>query len=131
MGSLNMGHGVIATLVRGDEVLVKHFDVDPLRYFARIPVSGSGTKDAIKPLVEFCDAGGWKVRTISSPATIFRDLQGNRPRGAEARDGATVLRPEHQLLANRGDLLEVRTETITTASSLWTNPHRYHRGSSR
>lgn len=50
---------LIATLVRGDQVFV---DVFPDRH----------------ELHRFCDHGGWRVRSVSTPATIVTDLNGRR-----------------------------------------------------
>jgi hypothetical protein len=56
--------GVIATLVRGEQV-------------ASIHVTGTPTV-ALGKVVRLCDRYGWKIRCLSSPATIFRDLGGSR-----------------------------------------------------
>jgi len=54
--------GVIATLVRGAEVESRHFP-------------GPAASES---LAAYCDKHGWRVRTISTPQSIYRDLQGTR-----------------------------------------------------
>ena len=58
------GAGVIATLVRGSQVVAIHCAGTP--------------RFALRTVVKRCDRYGWKIRTLSTPTTIYRDLQGTR-----------------------------------------------------
>lgn len=62
------------------------------------------SKAALSDLATWCDDLGAKVQSISTPNTIFRDLQGVRLR----LDGTQLDRVEAKLLAliGRGDLLD-------------------------
>jgi hypothetical protein len=98
--------GVIATLVRGDQV-------------ASIHVTGAPTV-ALEKVVRLCDRYGWRIRCLSSPATIFRDLGGSRAAPSPQRGDmyndhgeppqTRVATPEQKMLARlgRGDLLYAR-----------------------
>lgn len=99
-GAERVVYGGIVTLVRDGEVDVHRW-------------SGPGW---LLALAAYCDAGGWKVRVISTPTTIYRDLQGTRAnttppvrpiRGGETQPRDVVQTPERQLLARikRIDLL--------------------------
>lgn len=97
--------GLIATLRRGDVYVSRHF-------------LGEGL-DRLRDLAAYCDRGGWKVVTISTPDTILGDLQGSRRYTARGRTpiglGAgyaihdnAVLMPEDRMLRHIGrlDLLD-------------------------
>lgn len=83
--------GLLATLVRGDELLSVH-------------VTGE-RREALLALAERCDAEGWLVKTLSTPESILRDLQGPR-RHWNARPHAVdvVVRPERIMLGVIGRL---------------------------
>lgn len=101
-GSYQRGvDGITCTLVRGDEVWVVTAGDD-----------GSGPAAGLREIARICDARGWRIRAISTPESILRDLQGNRVRKL-AND---VAFPERTALGKIGrlDLLEPR-ETRTYA----------------
>lgn len=75
--------GFITTLVRGDELLSVH-------------VTGE-RREALRQLAERCDREGWRVKTVSTPETIVRDLQGPRRHSRSTR-------PERILLGMIGRL---------------------------
>ncbi len=126
MGSMTDGAGLIATLVRGHEVLVKHFDVEPLRYLGRIAISDSTANFALADLIAFCDAGGWRVRTISTPNTILRDMKGARTHRNRADKEQEAASPEHMALTLRPDLVEeaARRQVTTAAANVRDDHHR-------
>lgn len=91
--------GVIATLVRGDQVVTIHKTGLP--------------SVALRAVARACDRYGWKVRSLSSPVTVYRDLDGARDqRSGDQRGGKTggtvkAARPEWAMLGKIGrtDLL--------------------------
>lgn len=95
-------YGVIATLEDGDG-----------RRFAEQFVG----RNATAVVVVLCRAKGWRIVSLSTPETIYRDLQGTREplnrdeRGSRAKGYASlpdrVNRPEVAMLAKlkAGDLL--------------------------
>ena len=86
--------GVIATLVRGDELLTLH-------------LIGS-RHDTMIDLAERCDREGWLVQSLSTPETVARDLAGTRhyPRGARRKSPDALALPESSMLGviGRADL---------------------------
>lgn len=56
--------GCIATLTRDGETRALHF-------------TGSGT-EATQAVADYCDRGGWRIVSLSTPTTIYRDLDGSR-----------------------------------------------------
>lgn len=95
--------GIIATLVRGEQV-------------ASIHVTGTPT-EALRKVVRLCDRYGWQIRCLSSPATIYRDIDGSRAAPSPQRGDmfndhgkppqTRIATPEQRMLARlgRGDLL--------------------------
>lgn len=72
---------------------------------------GAG-KDATRAAADYCDAHGLKVVCLSTPGTIYRDLQGSRdiaaPHQADRRGRQAFLRLPEQGMLNaigRQDLL--------------------------
>lgn len=55
-------YGGIAVLMRGGEDDVRHWP----------------GADWLQAVCAYCDRGGWRVRCLSTPTTIYRDLQGHR-----------------------------------------------------
>jgi hypothetical protein len=56
--------GCIATLTDGERTFSQHF-------------TGEGS-EAVQAVAAFCDRHGVRVLCLSTPATIYRDLQGHR-----------------------------------------------------
>lgn len=56
--------GCIATLTDGERVFTQHF-------------TGNGA-EATQAVADFCDAHGFRIVTLSTPTSIYRDLQGTR-----------------------------------------------------
>lgn len=88
--------GVIATLVRGDQVVTIHRTGLP--------------SVALRAVARACDRYGWKVRSLSSPVTVYRDLEGARDqsrRGSTVGETVEAARPEKSMLGKigRADLL--------------------------
>lgn len=95
--------GCIATLTDGTAIVTRHF-------------VGSGA-DATRAVAAFCDERGLRVQTLSTPMSVYRDLQGHReavaglgPRlnSAPATRSDRVLAPEPVMLGRIGrlDLLD-------------------------
>ncbi len=83
--------GILATLTRDERLSTIH-------------VVGH-TRDALRVLADLCDAAGYKIVCISTPATIFRDLHGSRNVG-KRKHGDTMreVLPEARLLKDIGRL---------------------------
>lgn len=94
--------GMIATLVGDDVVTAKHF-------------VGEGMS-ALADIIDFCDRHSLKVRCLSTPDSIYRDLQGSRAQRGTSRkvdlslpEAPEVVRyPEQAMLGKwgRADLFE-------------------------
>lgn len=95
-------YGVIATLDDGSVIVRK----------------GTPT-DALLAVADYCDVHGFKIRTLSSPETIYRDLQGTRDGLSDTERGGPLnphnthrsqllALPEFNMVARigRSDLLE-------------------------
>jgi hypothetical protein len=88
---------VIATLRRDGETLAVH-------------VAAGSQAGSVRALAAYCDRERWKIVCLSTPITIYRDLQGTR-RGLD--EHATTHEraiPEHTMLGEIGrlDLLDER-----------------------
>lgn len=103
--------GCIATLTRRGETTALHF-------------TGNGL-EATRAVADYCDAHGWRILALSTPATIFRDLQGSREMTKRAPGSGTswfyadppaneLALPEETMLSRIGrlDLLVVRKVTL-------------------
>lgn len=106
--------GCIVTLVHVDtgETLVRHLAGYSHDKAVGAPVSRGrrrrhrrtlGVDELLRDLCEYMPRD-WRIRTISSPQTIYQDLQGRTPPGRGGPD-ALVVAPEAQLLGRLG-LLE-------------------------
>lgn len=91
--------GVIASLTRGDEERSVHFP-------------GAG---AISRIADYCDKHDWKIRCLSTPQTVYRDLQGTRESvedtiAGDRRTGLAGQSVELRMLGRIGriDLVESR-----------------------
>ncbi len=83
--------GILATLARNDVLTTRH-------------IVGHN-RDAMRALAELCDAEGWKIVCVSTPATIFRDLHGSRNIGKRQHgDTMREVFPEARLLKDIGRL---------------------------
>lgn len=67
--------------------------------------------EALADAVAYADRRGLRIRTISTPETIYRDLQGSRAAQGGKRGGAVYF-PEENMLghARRSDLDERRSQ---------------------
>lgn len=102
--------GFIATLVdRGGQQVSKVFgypDSGKRELTTRARRKPLGVEHWLRELAAYCDAHDLKVRVLSSPQTILRDLRGSR---AVQRDVAVVTEyPEERMLQRIGrrDLLD-------------------------
>jgi hypothetical protein len=76
--------------------------------------AGMPLRDALREICDVLDAkpGRWYIDVISSPSSIWRDLQGSREEPGKAHTGTQLPLPESQLLGQIGrlDLLRGRED---------------------
>lgn len=92
-------YGCIATLERDHERLSKQF---------------RGT-DAVRQVVAYCRENGWRIVCLSTPGTIYRDLQGTREDLYERerfRSTGIATRPEGARLPERSMLTKAEADEL-------------------
>ena len=102
-----MSLGTVEREVFGATITIREQTSGSLRTLA---LTGQTSVNAIRSVCGQIDdmSGDWRVLTISTPPTIFRDMRGARITFGATRSGGSTVMPEHGYLqrVGRGDLLD-------------------------